>query len=148
MGGPHICGAHTSACMWGPSWCEVSSSIPLHFIFFSLSPLSPVYLSGSSQRSLCSPKGHHASWLYVGVGDQTPVHTYMVNALSTKPYPQPPKSLSNLEPFMMILSHILHEEQNSWKMGGRHGKLTMAITRKQKEVLHISYFISVIFSQN
>lgn len=32
-------------------------------------------------------------------------------------------------------------------MGG-HGKLTLAITREQKEVLHISYFISVIFSQN
>lgn len=125
----------------------VSSSIPLHCIFFSLSPLSLVQLSGSSQSSLSSPKGHHASWLYVGIGICRS-HIYMVNTLSTKPSPQPPKSLSNLEPFMMILSHILHEEQNTWKMGGRHGKLTMAITRKQKEVLHISYFISGIFSQN
>lgn len=81
-------------------------------------------------------------------GSNSSSHAYMVNALSTKPSPQPLKSLSNLEPFMIILSHILHEEQNTWKMGGRHGKLTMAITRKQKEVLHISYFISVIFSQN
>lgn len=81
-------------------------------------------------------------------GSNSSSHIYMVNALSTKPSPQPPKSLSNLETFMMIPSHILHEEQNTWKMGGRHGKLTMAITRKQKEVLHISYFISGIFSQN
>lgn len=48
-------------------------------------------------------------------GSNSSSHTYMVNALSTKPSPQPPKSLSNLEPLTMILSHILHEEQNTGK---------------------------------